>query len=426
MAKPRSFYSRGRKVQTVDRLVQDNARARMCLLSAGSADGPEWIVDGEGLKNFASCSYMGLERHPDLIAGGQAALAQYGSNFSISRIYLQCPLYPALEAALEEMTGRHVLVTPSTTLGHLAALPVLVGDRDLVIVDQFAHASLHMATELVADVPIELLRHSRMDLLEERLRKLGDDVERVWYVCDGVYSMLGDYAPFAELSALLRRHPKLHVYADDAHSVSWAGANGRGAALASFNELDRVVVALSLNKAFGAVGGALSFPNAELRDRVRRCGGPSVFSGPISPAGLGSALASAKLHLSSEHADMQAELHERIVFARAAVADAGIALATDSHTPILMVHYDSVPAAHGVVSQLRDLGFFVCVSTFPAVPLNKPSIRFTLSRHNSFDDIRALVDALVTVTRRPRRQSDFVELAGHENHASDEPIAEVG
>ena len=256
---------------------------------------------------------MGLERHPDLLAGGQAALGEFGSNFSISRIYLECPLYAALE---ERARGDHgaapCLVTPSTTLAHLAALPVIVGDGTSCIVDQFAHASVHMATDLISDVPIELLRHNRIDLLEEKLKELGDGVERVWYLCDGVYSMLGDLAPFEELSALMRRYPKLHLYVDDAHSISWAGRHGRGAALSALTELDRVVVAMSLNKAFGAVGGALAFPSAELRDRVRRCGGPMIFSGPISPAGLGSGVASAKLHLSAEFADMQAELHERI------------------------------------------------------------------------------------------------------------------
>lgn len=35
------------------------------------------------------------------------------------------------------------------------------------------------------------------------------------------------------------------------------------------------------------------------------------------------------------------------------------------------------------------------MSTFPAVPINKPSIRFTLSRHNAFEDIEALIANLV-------------------------------
>jgi 7-keto-8-aminopelargonate synthetase-like enzyme len=411
MGKVRNFFSRGRRTQTVDRLLLEHKNAGIMMQTAASSDGGEWIIDGNKLRNFGSCSYMGLEKHPDLIAGGHAALAEYGSNFSISRAYLECPLYRDLEQTLTELAGAEVLVTPSTTLGHLAALPVIVGDHDLVVVDQFVHASVHMATELITDVDIELLRHSRMDLLEEKLQNAGPNVERVWYLCDGVYSMLGDFAPFDELSALMRRYPKLHVYVDDAHSVSWAGRNGRGAALSSLTERDRIVVALSLNKAFGAVGGALAFPTQEMRDRVRRCGGPMLFSGPIAPSGLGCGLASAKLHLSEPFAAMQDELNERVSFARQLLDEAGISLATSSPTPIFMIHFDSVPAVHGAVRELRDRGIFTCLSTFPAVPVNKPSMRFTVSRHNSFDDIRELVDALVGVAARKPLYSHVTELS---------------
>jgi 7-keto-8-aminopelargonate synthetase-like enzyme len=82
------------------------------------------------------------------------------------------------------------------------------------------------------------------------------------------------------------------------------------------------------------------------------------------------------------------------------VAEARLTLANDTDTPILMIHYDSIPAARAVVSGLRERGFFTCICTFPAVPINEPSIRFTISRHNSFDDIRALVDALAEVSTR--------------------------
>src|SRR6188768_2205523 len=226
VAKTRSFFSRGRKVQTVDRCVKDLVDVGLIMQCAGSSDGPTWVVDDQPLRNFASCSYMGLERHPELVAGGLAALNEFGSNFSISRAFLECPLYRSLEEALGEAMSAHVLVAPNTTMAHLAALPVLVGDRDLVLVDQFAHASIHMATELISDVTIELLRHNRMDLLEQRLQEASATHERVWYICDGVYSMLGDYAPFDELSALLQRFPKLHLYVDDAHGMSWTGRHG--------------------------------------------------------------------------------------------------------------------------------------------------------------------------------------------------------
>jgi 7-keto-8-aminopelargonate synthetase-like enzyme len=215
----------------IERMFIDQEDAGLIRHRAGSSDGATWVVDGRPMRNFASCSYMGLERHPELLAGGVAALNEFGSNFAISRAYLECPLYAALEDTLGQVMNAEVLVAPSTTLAHLAALPVLVGDRDLVLVDQLTHASVHMATNLVADVPIELVRHNRMDLLEQRLVAAGDSYDRIWYLCDGVYSMLGDFAPFEELSALMQRFPRLHAYVDDAHAMSWVGRHGRGAAL---------------------------------------------------------------------------------------------------------------------------------------------------------------------------------------------------
>ena len=416
MAKIRSFFSRTRKVQTADRFVSELQNDGIIMQRASSGDGSEWVVDGTPLKNFGSCSYMGLERHPMLLAGATEALHRYGSNFSISRAYLQCSLYEELEDTLGQAMGRHVVVTPSTTLAHLAALPILVGERDLVLLDQFAHASVHMATELIDDVPIELVRHSRLDVLERLLAEAGDRYDRVWYLCDGVYSMLGDSAPFAGLATLLERYPRFHLYVDDAHAMSWAGPNGRGMALAHFPDSDRVVAAVSLSKAFGATGGALALPSDELKQRVRRCGGPMVFSGPIPPAGLGAALASARLHLEPAFAEMQAELAERIELARALLRQRGLSLATDDATPIFMLHYDATWEVTQVVRSLRERGFFCCPSTFPAVPMNKPSIRFTVSRHNSLSDIEALVEQLSAVSAPRhsivRRRSDAGETPG--------------
>ena len=53
----------------------------------------------------------------------------------------------------------------------MAALPVLVKDADQIVIDQFAHASLHTATQLVPRVPLELLRHNRMDQLDDYLKR---------------------------------------------------------------------------------------------------------------------------------------------------------------------------------------------------------------------------------------------------------------
>ena len=102
--------------------------------------------------------------------------------------------------------------------------------------------------------------------------------------------------------------------------MSWTGKHGRGVALTHLGDSERVVVALSLNKAFSGAGGALALPSDALRRRIRHCGGTMVFSGPIQPPMLGAAVASAKLHLDPSFDGLQAELHERITVAREGIA----------------------------------------------------------------------------------------------------------
>ena len=113
---------------------------------------------------------------------------------------------------------------------------------------------------------------------------------RIWYMADGVYSMFADLAPFAQLKELLDRYPQLHLYIDDSHGVSWAGRHGRGPALDALAGHPRVVVACSLNKSFASAGGAIVFPDPEMRRLVRTSGGPMIFSGPVQPPLLGAAI----------------------------------------------------------------------------------------------------------------------------------------
>ena len=108
----------------------------------------------------------------------------------------------------------------------MAALPVMVRDNDAVIIDQFAHASLHAATELLRDLPVHLVRHSRLDQIEQLIQKLSSCHENIWLVIDGLYSMFGDLAPFDGLCDLLDRWPQLHMYIDDAHATGWLGCMG--------------------------------------------------------------------------------------------------------------------------------------------------------------------------------------------------------
>ena len=389
-------FVRERSVETVARMLGEARSEGVIWRTSAGAAGRQVAFDGFQCLNFGSCSYLGLHEHPALIEGTIEAVRRFGTQFSFSRAYLSSNLYEELESLLEVITGRQVVVGASTTLCHLSALPVLVRDADAVIIDQFAHASLYMATETLGSTTVTRVRHSRLAELEALIQELSRQHARVWYVFDGLYSMRGDFAPYAALRELLARYPQLHLYVDDAHATSCLGARGRGLALEALPDDPRVIVTLSLNKAFSAAGGAIVVSEAKTKELIRLSGGTMSFSGPIQAPMLGAAVASARVHLQPEFAALQDELQQKVLLAREVAAELGIHLIADDVTPIFMLPYEAAPQARAAVRAFWDEGFYVCPVTFPAVPISHPGVRFTICRMNGPDDIRAFM----TVARR--------------------------
>lgn len=359
-------------------------------------DGRTILIAGRRVLHFGSCSYLGLEMDPRLQQGVVDAVGRYGTQFSSSRAYLSAPAYHELEDLLQQIFDRPVLACPSTTLAHLSALPVLVEDDDAVILDHQVHQSVHLATSQLRlqGNTVELARHGRLDLLEDKIRELAQSHRRVWYLGDGIYSMYGAFAPTRALSWLLARYEQLHLYLDDAHGMSWTGARGRGFAAEAFAGHERVVVAISLNKAFAAAGGAIVFPNQEWHRKVRNCGATLMFAGPIQPPMLGAAIASARIHLSPEMPVLQEELRQRIATANRVAKELQLPLVTDAEIPIRYVGTGIRGAAYDMAARLLERGYWVNPGAFPAVGSRRAGIRFTITRHHTDEDVEAALRAM--------------------------------
>jgi 7-keto-8-aminopelargonate synthetase-like enzyme len=353
-------------------------------------------LNGRDHVNFGSCSYLGLEFDPRMREAVIEAVTRYGTQFSSSRGYMGSPQYLELETLLDEMFGGHVLVTPTTSLGHMATLPVIVESTDAVLLDHQVHASVQMAANQlrVKGASVELIRHNNMERLESMIERVAKTSNRIWYMADGVYSMFADLAPFEDLRALLDRHEQLWLYIDDSHGVGWAGKHGRGPALDALAGHPRVVVTCSLNKSFAAAGGAMVFPDAKLYRKVRTTGGPMIFSGPIQPPLLGAAIASAKIHLSDELPVMQAALRERIELFTDLADEFMIPLASRDVTPIRYVPLGLPAVTHDVITSVMNDGFYTNIGMFPAVPMKHSGVRSTMTLHHSLDDVRDLVESL--------------------------------
>ncbi len=386
------------KVATIARVMSDAKRRDLVhhIIEDEQLDGRTIRYADKTLLNFGTCNYLALEHHEALKAGARDALERYGTQFSSSRAFTSIPLYEQLEDRLAQIYAKPVLVTPSTTLGHLAALPTIVSDKDAVILDLQVHTSVQMAVQMLkADgVHVEVIRHNAMDALERKLVAYKGKYNKVWYMADGVYSIFGDTAPLDELQALLDRHPHFHLYIDDAHGMGWTGEHGCGFVRSRMAHHDRMVLAISLNKSFAAAGGALVMPNDELAERVRNCGGPMTFSGPIQPPMLGAALASAELHQSDAIVERQARLAELVAFTNKTAAELGIPQYAVTDTPLFFVPMGLPAAVFEMVERLEIDGFYTHIGSFPATPMKQSGLRFMLNAHQREADILRLLQRI--------------------------------
>lgn len=367
--------------------------------SIGEGDTVE--IGGETLVNMGNCSYLGLNTDSRVRGAAIEAVERFTPFYASSARYAAPSLYRDLRSRLELITGGPSLIGTTTTLTHLGALPVLVSAHDYVLIDIQGHATMQMATELLQarSIPVEVVPHNDMAVLDARLDELSAKYDKVWYLADGVYSMYGDTAPFGELTALLSKYENLHLYLDDAHGVAWFGKHGRGLALENFSGHSRVTVAAGLAKGFGSGGAVLASADPDMPERVGRQGSTFTFSGPIPSANLGAAVKAADILLSPEGEKKRSDLQRQMQHTLNLLVQSELTPADDALTPIWFVPVGSSENAILVARNLMDRGFFPNVSFFPVVPRNWAGIRFTNTLSLKDAQVESFVFALADSIR---------------------------
>jgi 7-keto-8-aminopelargonate synthetase-like enzyme len=386
-------------LDTIKSMGEDGIKNKVLYLESEDThfDGQNLLVESQYLKNFGTCGYLGLETDERLIKKSIDYTRRFGTQFSVSRGYLTFSIHNELEKLLSEIYGGlPVLVYSSTSLAHTSVIPSLIRDNQAIILDQQVHMSVQLGAQLVKakGLFIDMIKHSNMDMLDAKLAEMSNKYDKIWYMVDGVYSMFGDVAPFDGMASLMKKYPKLHCYIDCAHGMSWYGKNGAGYTFEKFGVNDRVILMTTLAKGYGSLGGAVVLPNQEVYFDVRNFGGPLSYSHPLAPSVTGAAIASAEIHLSPEINQLQGELKSNIDYANLLLDDSDLLVVSNPETPIYFIGMGQPKVGYQMVRSLIEDGFYVNPSMFPTVPIKNTGLRFTLTRHQSKEDIKALIEAV--------------------------------
>lgn len=354
-------------------------------------------ISGNLLFHFGTTGYLGLEQDTRLKSAASDAIFKYGTQFPLSKTYISHPLYRILEDKVTKMYGHPIIITKNSTLGHMGVIPSAVADQDAIILDHQVHWSVQSAAKTLKtrSVPIEMIRHNHLNMLEDKIKKLSIKHKKIWYMADGLYSMYGDEAPISDLMELSNKYPQLHFYFDDVHGMSWIGKNGTGFVMSKLKELpEHILLFGTLSKTFGASGAVLVCSNKKMHHKIKTFGGPLTFSAQLEPASVAAAIASADIHLSDEIYLLQNELQQRIHHFNSLLEKAQLPLVEKNNSPVFYIGTGTPITGYNFVNRLLKEGFFVNLGIFPAVPIKNTGVRITISRHNENEEINALVQAM--------------------------------
>lgn len=362
------------------------------------------------IMSFFSCSYLGLERDERVVKGCQDLAEKRGVQLSSSWTIVSDSAYLDLENSLQKIVGIRPLVAHTTTLGSLSALPVLIGYKDAIIIDEQVHNSVQMASKLclINGTPAIYIRHNSLEELENGIQYFRKKKARnIWYLADGLYSMRGDFAPMHALLYLQEKYDNFYTYIDDSHAFGWLGKQGEGyaAQFADNPTFDKTVLITSLSKVLVGSGGAMFMRNEKWRDKISVCGETMIFSGPIQIPILGTLLATTKILLSDEFPEMQKSLIENIDYLKNLLIERGIKTISSGKCPIFFVTVGTIEEACNLFYFNLKNGFYAPVIGFPAVPINQAGLRITINRLHTKEQIKGIVDSIDIYMHSEQRKS---------------------
>ncbi|MEU8225056.1 aminotransferase class I/II-fold pyridoxal phosphate-dependent enzyme [Kribbella sp. NPDC048915] len=356
-------------------------------------------LDGRRFVNLASCDYLGLARHPRVLAAARQALTQWGLGSAATRVLSGgTELHRRLEHRLGRFVGCEDAVlhgscwnANAAVFGTLAELARRSDTTLAVFSDRLNHASIIDAIRTVRPEVSHLSTYEHadgIDDLRDQLERHAPGAVRV-IVTDGVFSMEGDQAPMRRLVDLSREYEAVLVV-DDSHGTGVLGAGGRGTMEAQgvLGAVD--VVTSTLGKALGGASGGFVAASKQFSAAVRSLSRPYVFSNNPPYAVVAAALAALDV---LETEDVLTLLGERVRQLRAGLAGLGFPILGDDH-PIVPLILGDDQRAVAASNELRRQQIYVTPMTFPIVERGRARIRLQVSAAHTADDIAQVVGAL--------------------------------
>ncbi|MGE5174897.1 MAG: aminotransferase class I/II-fold pyridoxal phosphate-dependent enzyme [Hyphomicrobiales bacterium] len=333
--------------------------------------GTEVTIGGKRLIMAGSNNYLGLTKHPKVMAAAEDALMRFGTSNNGSRFLNgTLEMHVQLEERLAKFMGKEAALVYSTGyLTNLGSISALIDKGDVVILDKDAHACIVDGARLSFG-EVRRFRHNDVRDLERVLSSVPPKAGKL-IVVDGLYSMEGDVAPLPDIVRVAKEYGA-RLLVDDAHGIGVLGARGAGAcdALGVEDQVDLVMGTFS--KSFATLGGFIAGPKAVM-DYLRHHARAMIFSASMAPPSVAAALAALDI-IETEPAlrDRLRAISDKM---RNGFKAQGLEVGIGTGTPIIPIFIGDRIKTMTVWRKILDRGVFVNAIVVPAVAPGRDLLR---------------------------------------------------
>ena len=362
-------------------LVEKGIRSNVIMEKVVSST--EAIINGRTVILAGTNNYLGLTFDADCIEAASKAVKEQGTGTTGSRMangsYSE---HVKLEQELVDFFGcKYGMVFSTGYIANLAMLSALTGPGDVLLIDADSHASIYDGCRL-SGAEIIRFRHNDPDNLAKRLQRLGERTANTLIVVEGIYSMMGDRAPLAEIVGVKEQYGAC-LLVDEAHSLGVLGSNGRGLAEEAGVEQNVDFIVGTFSKSLGAIGG-FCVSNQAAMNLVPLAARPYIFTASSSPSTIASTREALKVLRA------RPELRERLwgnaqrLYQK--LQGLGFQLGPQI-SPVVAVRVANVEQAVALWKGLLENGVYVNLVTPPATPDGGCLLRCSVSAGHSSEQI---------------------------------------
>ena len=387
--RPVSLFDKFAPIADVRRQMRDAGIEPLAVPMERVLSSTEAVIRGKRTILAGSNNYLGLTFDEDCVEASVAAVRNQGTGTTGSRMANgSYDGHLALEAELAAFYDMpQALVFSTGYQANLGMLSTLVGPKDTVMLDGDCHASIYDGLRLGGAKTLRFKHNDPQDL-DKRLGRLGEAAQHTLVVVEGIYSMLGDAAPLAEIVGVVKKHGA-YILVDEAHSMGICGAHGRGVVEAEgvLGAVDFIVGTFS--KSLGSAGGFCVSPHADL-DMIRYASRPYIFTASMVPSVIASTRAALQRLATDD--TLRDRIWANANRLHAGLANLGFTIAAEPG-PVVACVFDSREAALGMWQGLLDRGVYVNLMLPPATPNGQCLVRTSLSAGHSTTQIETLIAA---------------------------------